>query len=95
MPQIQKISVALTPEQVDVLKSAVDSGGYATTSEIIREALRDWQRQRTFRGKELNRLRAHWDEGRTSGPAEELDPQQTREEARRRLRKASRLKQIA
>lgn len=93
MPQIQKISVALTAEQVEVLKSAVDSGEYATTSEIIREALRDWQRQRALRGEELNRLRALWNEGKASGAPEELDSRQTRDEAKRRLQKAS--KQIA
>jgi antitoxin ParD1/3/4 len=88
MPVILKISVALTAEQVEVLKTAVDSGEYATTSEIVREALREWQHQRALRGEELNRLRALWNEGKASGAAKELDSHQTREEARRRLQKA-------
>ena len=38
MREIQKVSVALTGQQVMTLKTAVDSGEYATTSEIVREA---------------------------------------------------------
>ena len=45
MPDIQKVSVALTGEQIAVLKSAVETGEYATTSEAIREALRDWRKR--------------------------------------------------
>jgi Arc/MetJ-type ribon-helix-helix transcriptional regulator len=41
MPDIQKVSVALTGEQLAVLKAAVETGEYATTSEIVREAIRD------------------------------------------------------
>lgn len=93
MPEIQKISVAVTAEQLNALKAAVDTGEYATTSEIVREALRAWQRQRELRGEELNRLRALWQQGKASGVAEELDADQVRAEARRRLHKAA--KQIA
>jgi antitoxin ParD1/3/4 len=93
MPGVQKISVALTEEHLNAIKAAVDAGEYATTSEIVREALREWQRQRELRGEELNRLRALWKDGKASGEARELDSSQTREEARRKLHKAA--KQIA
>ncbi|WP_316159971.1 ribbon-helix-helix domain-containing protein [Bradyrhizobium sp. SZCCHNRI20481] len=43
MASVEKLSVALTSEQVSALKTAVESGEYATTSEIVREAVRDWQ----------------------------------------------------
>ena len=43
MADIQKVSVALTGEQLAALKAAVEAGEYATTSEIVREALRDWR----------------------------------------------------
>ncbi|HEV2485930.1 MAG TPA: hypothetical protein VGT08_10385 [Terracidiphilus sp.] len=39
MPEVQKISIALTAEQIGTLKSAVETGEYATTSEIVREAI--------------------------------------------------------
>ena len=89
MPEIQKISVALTVEQINAIKSAVDTGEYATTSEIVREALREWQRRRELRGEDLNRLREHWQQGKASGKAAPLDLSQTREEARHRLKKAA------
>ncbi len=41
MPDVQKISIALTAEQVAALKAAVDAGEYATTSEVVRDAIRD------------------------------------------------------
>ena len=40
-PNVQKVSVALTGEQLASIRSAVDAGEYATTSEIIREAVPD------------------------------------------------------
>ncbi len=89
MPEIQKVSVALTGEQVALLKGAVETGEYATTSEAIREALRDWQWKRELRGEELKRLREGWREGKASGPGAPLDLGKTREEARRRLKKTT------
>lgn len=89
MPEIQKISVALTTKQLKALKAAVDTGEYANTSEIVREALRAWQRQWELRGEELNRLRALWREGKASGSGVELNPAKTREEARKKLHKAA------
>jgi antitoxin ParD1/3/4 len=62
MPDIQKISVAVTGEQLAVLKAAVEAGEYATTSEIIREAIRDWQFKRELRQEDIKRLRRLWDE---------------------------------
>jgi len=89
MPEIQKVSIALTGEQVAALKAAVETGEYATTSEAIREALRDWQWKRELRGEDLKRLRESWRQGKASGPAVPLDLAETRKEAQRRLKKAS------
>jgi len=89
MPEVQKISVALTGEQVSALKAAVETGEYATTSEVIREALREWQWKRELRGEEIARLRQSWQEGKASGPAGPLDLDHTRDEARERLRLAT------
>jgi antitoxin ParD1/3/4 len=87
MPDVQKVSVALTGEQVAALKEAVETGEYATTSEIVREAIREWQSKREWRGEELERLRKLWDEGIASGPGRPLDWDATLAEARRRLKK--------
>jgi antitoxin ParD1/3/4 len=87
MPDVQKVSIALTGEQVTALRAAVETGEYATTSEAIREALREWQWKRDLRVEEVKRLRQSWQEA--SGPAVALDLAETREQARRRLKKAS------
>jgi antitoxin ParD1/3/4 len=80
MASVEKVSVALTNEQVSALKAAVEAGEYATTSEIVREAVRDWQ---------LNeRLRQMWDAGVASGSAGELDLKELRRHARERLESA-------
>ena len=89
MPEIQKVSVALTGEQVMTLKTAVDSGEYATTSEIVREALRDWQRKRELHGEDVQRLRQLWAEGKQSGPAASADLGKVRQQAQQRLSKAA------
>jgi antitoxin ParD1/3/4 len=89
MPDIRKVSVALTGEQVEALKRAVDTGDYATTSEAIREALRDWQWKRELRGEDIRRLREQWLGGKESGRAAPLNFVETREEARRRLKRAN------
>ncbi len=85
MAQVEKVSIALTTAQVASLKSAVEAGEYATTSEIVREALRDWELKRELRQDEINRLRQAWDKGIASGPGRELDFEAVRAEGRRRL----------
>jgi antitoxin ParD1/3/4 len=88
MPDIQKIRIALTNEQVSALKAAVETGEYATTSEIIREALRDWQFKRELGGED-KRLRQLWHQGEASGPAKPLNLSKVRQEARQRLKQAT------
>ena len=92
MPEVQKVSIALTAEQVAALKSAVDSGEYATTSEVIREAVRDWQLKRGLRWEDIRRLQELWDEGKASGPPRKVDFAKVRREGRKRAAKASQAK---
>lgn len=76
MPNVEKISIALPPEMTALLRAAVSAGEYASNSEVIREALRDWSYQRELRQRGLDELRALWDEAvndpRPSIPAEEV-----------------------
>jgi antitoxin ParD1/3/4 len=87
MAEIQKVSVALTSEQVLSLKAAVETGEYATTSEIVREAIRDWQQKRDLRQEEIRWLREAWDKGKASGPPAPLDFDEFRREARERVKR--------
>jgi antitoxin ParD1/3/4 len=85
MPDVQKVSIALTGEQLVALRAAVETGEYATTSEIVREAIRDWQFKRELRLEDLRRLRQMWDQGKASGAATRVDFEAARQEARQRL----------
>ena len=87
MSKIEKISVALTSDQIGELRAAVETGEYATASEIVREALRDWQVKRQLRQGDVKRLRQMWDVGKASGRAKPVDFAQLRREARERLTK--------
>jgi antitoxin ParD1/3/4 len=57
---IEKVSVALSGEQVSALKAAVEAGEYATASEIVREAVRSWQLKRELRQEDIKRPRQMW-----------------------------------
>lgn len=88
MPGVEKVSVAITGEQLAALKAVVETGEYATTSEVVREALRDWQWKRDLRSEDLQRLRHQWQAGKNSGAAKEVDFAAAKSEARKRLRAA-------
>ena len=63
MPNVEKITIALTPELSALVKESVDQGDYASTSEVIRDALRDWKHNRALQKQEIEELRQFWDAG--------------------------------
>lgn len=67
MAGVEKITIALTPDLAAAVQEAVESGGYASTSEVIREALRDWRERRREHEEQLNEIRRLVDEGIQSG----------------------------
>lgn len=71
MSNIQKVSVALAPEIVAMLKDAVETGEYTSTSEVVRDALRTWKARRAAREINAEELRRLWKEGIASGPSAE------------------------
>jgi antitoxin ParD1/3/4 len=87
MAGVSKVSVALTPELHELVQDAVTTGDYASTSEVIREALRDWKERRERKRESIAELRRLWDEGIASGPAKHLDIEGIKAEARRRYGK--------
>jgi antitoxin ParD1/3/4 len=60
MPTIEKISIALPLEMVTIVRGAVEAGEYASTSEVVRDALRDWTLKRTLRQQGIEELRHIW-----------------------------------
>jgi antitoxin ParD1/3/4 len=85
MANVEKVSVALTPEMLAVVREAVASGEYASSSEVVREALREWTRRRALQSEEVEALRRLWHEGLASGPGRFADMAAIKAEARRRL----------
>lgn len=57
MSNVEKLSVSLSPELAKLVRSAVGQGGYTSSSELIREALRDWQVKQAIKEAELERMR--------------------------------------
>ncbi|ESQ79980.1 type II toxin-antitoxin system ParD family antitoxin [Asticcacaulis sp. YBE204] len=72
-PRVEKVSIALTADMAAMIRQAVDGGEYASASEVVREALRDWKYKQQQREQKIAELKALIDEGEASGyvPAEE------------------------
>jgi antitoxin ParD1/3/4 len=71
---IERLTITLPAEMAGLVKGAVEEGDYASTSEVIREALRDWKMNRGLRLAQLAELKADIArgladvaEGRTAG----------------------------
>jgi antitoxin ParD1/3/4 len=56
----EKISIALPTEMVAIVRRAVESGEYASSSEVVRDALRDWTYKRSLREQGIAELRDLW-----------------------------------
>jgi putative addiction module CopG family antidote len=46
--------ITLPSDMAAVVRGAVAGGDYASTSEVVREALRDWKMKRALKLQELN-----------------------------------------
>ncbi len=71
MANVEKISVAVTPEMAAMIREAVGSGEYASASEVVRDALRDWEYRRKQRDQAIDELRHLIQVGIDSGPSVE------------------------
>lgn len=69
MAEIERMSIALPTPMADAVRRAVEAGEYASASEVMREALRDWKHRRTQRARAIEELGRLWDAGMGSGPA--------------------------
>ncbi len=65
MAEIERLTITLPSDMAAVIKGAVDGGDYASSSEVVREALRDWKMKRAIRLKEMEALKADIDKGLT------------------------------
>jgi antitoxin ParD1/3/4 len=85
MANVEKLSIALTPEMAGVVRQCVEDGEYASSSEVIREALRDWKIKRQLQQNEIIQLRNLWQVGLDSGSGRFADMAAIKAEARKQL----------
>jgi antitoxin ParD1/3/4 len=85
MPNVEKISIALPADMANVVRKAVETGDYASSSEVIREALREWKARRAAQHHAVNELRGLWDAGVNSGRGAALNIAAIKKRGRRRL----------
>lgn len=76
MQSAEKISITVTPEMLRLIRESVEAGEYASTSEVIRDAMRLWQRRREEHAEAIKsikaRIRRSLDDPRPSLSSEEV-----------------------
>jgi antitoxin ParD1/3/4 len=79
------MSIALPADMATLVRKAVETGDYASSSEVIREALREWKARRAARSEAVSELRRLWEEGIDSGRSAALDIAAIKKRGRQRL----------
>ncbi|MBK5960198.1 CopG family transcriptional regulator [Rhodoplanes elegans] len=59
---MRTLTISLSHRQVKRIQEAVDSGTYASNSEVVRDALRLWEQREEQRTVDLDRLKRADDE---------------------------------
>lgn len=88
MAGIERMTVTLPSEMAAIVRGAVEGGNYASSSEVIREALRDWKLKQALQLQDLASLQADIDRGLTDladGRVQEFDAARIIERGRRLL----------
>jgi antitoxin ParD1/3/4 len=85
MANVEKISIALPADMAALVRSAVEASDYASISDVIREALREWKARRAARSDAISEIRRLWGDGITSGPSRDLDVAALKKRGRQRL----------
>ena len=68
MSAIERITITMPAEMAAALRQTVAGGEYASTSEVVREALREWARHRDADRRNLEMLREAIRAGDECGP---------------------------
>jgi len=79
------INVSLSDELAKFVDTQVATGRYASSSEVVQEALRLMERLDRAEAERLHWLQNAWREGIDSGDAGEIDFAELKQEARQRL----------
>jgi len=88
MSQIERLTITLPAEMAADVKGAVEEGQYASSSEVVREALRDWKMKRALRFQEIVALQADIAQGLAdvaAGRVQDFDSKQIIDRGRKLL----------
>ncbi|MDH4153625.1 MAG: ribbon-helix-helix domain-containing protein [Nitrospira sp.] len=90
MSSIERMTITMPADMAALVKAAVDGGDYASTSEVVREALREWKLRRGVQERELVALKADIDKGLAdlaAGRVTDVDPRKIMARGRKLLAK--------
>ncbi len=88
MKPVERITITLTSELAETVRAAVETGKYASNSEIIREALRDWMHKNMLRERQLETLQKDVKEGLAdvkAGRTRKFDPDRIIKKGKKRF----------
>jgi antitoxin ParD1/3/4 len=88
LAEIERMTITLPSDMASAVKGAVEGGDYASSSEVVREALRDWKMKRALQLQELASLKADIDRGLTDlaeGRVQDFDTARLIERGRKLL----------
>jgi antitoxin ParD1/3/4 len=63
MSTIERMTITMPADMAAIVKAAVDSGDYVSTSEVVRDALREWKMRRAIQLQEIAALKSDIDKG--------------------------------
>ena len=63
MAEIERLTITLPSDMAAAIKAAVNGRDYASTSEVVREAVRDWKMKSTLQLQEHAALKTDIDKG--------------------------------
>ena len=92
MAAIERLTVTLPAEMATAVKGVVEAGEFASASEVIREALRDWKVKRELQMHRIAALKLEIDRGMSdvaAGRLTEFDAERIMERGRRILAERS------
>lgn len=73
MASAEKISITLPTEMLNTIRDKVETGAYGSTSEVIRAAMRLWQRQEEEYEARLDLIRQRLESSARSGEPVPVD----------------------
>ncbi|MBF0135341.1 MAG: hypothetical protein H7833_01540 [Magnetococcus sp. DMHC-1] len=85
MTTVETISIVLNQEMASVVRQSIADGEYASSDEVVLEALQEWMNKRSVRQQKFEEIRRQWQEGIESGPGQFVGMEDLLQEARRRF----------